>query len=119
MVDLKIKKESLPYRCEICHQTDYFDPVTNNCIRCQGSIKDSLIAKPQPHTNIRNPVISNSNRLKLLSTFSFTGLISGVIFNLLVDQGDYEKFWYYNLNDLYYPSWKFYFFAGVFFQIAF
>src|SRR5688572_18742208 len=31
---LKIKVESLPERCEVCHQSDLFDPVSNHCSRC-------------------------------------------------------------------------------------
>ncbi|HMZ82461.1 MAG TPA: hypothetical protein PLL06_22390, partial [Acidobacteriota bacterium] len=32
---MKIKSESLPVRCEICHQSDLFDPVLNQCERCR------------------------------------------------------------------------------------
>ena len=28
---LKVKAESLPKRCEVCHQADYFDAPTNIC----------------------------------------------------------------------------------------
>jgi hypothetical protein len=31
---IKINSESLPLRCEICHQTDCFIPETNQCSRC-------------------------------------------------------------------------------------
>lgn len=31
---IKIKSELLPERCEICHQSDCFDPITNTCSRC-------------------------------------------------------------------------------------
>src|SRR5437867_4126629 len=34
MGGLQIKIESKPKRCEICHQTDYFDPSKNFCKRC-------------------------------------------------------------------------------------
>jgi hypothetical protein len=34
MADVEIKAESLPQRCEICHQTDCFDATTNYCSRC-------------------------------------------------------------------------------------
>ncbi|HNC42569.1 MAG TPA: hypothetical protein PLU80_00205 [Acidobacteriota bacterium] len=34
---LKILKESLPTRCEVCHQSDLFDPVQNYCARCQST----------------------------------------------------------------------------------
>lgn len=33
---LKVKTESLPERCEICHQSDLFDPQRNQCSRCSG-----------------------------------------------------------------------------------
>jgi hypothetical protein len=33
---LKVKKESLAKRCEICHQRDCFDEVANYCLRCKG-----------------------------------------------------------------------------------
>ena len=33
--ELKIKRESLAERCEICHQSDQFDPATNRCSRCE------------------------------------------------------------------------------------
>ncbi len=29
-----IKQETLPVRCEVCHQVDFFDPETNHCVRC-------------------------------------------------------------------------------------
>ncbi len=31
---LTIKRESLPVRCEVCHQTDQFNPATGVCRRC-------------------------------------------------------------------------------------
>jgi hypothetical protein len=31
-----IVNESSPQRCEICHQTDFFDPATNSCARCHN-----------------------------------------------------------------------------------
>jgi len=33
---LKVKTESLPVRCETCHQADLFDPLKNYCSRCSG-----------------------------------------------------------------------------------
>src|SRR5260221_11266070 len=33
MIGLSIKTESLPQRCEICHQSDCFVPETNCCSR--------------------------------------------------------------------------------------
>ncbi len=34
-MEFKIKQERNPTRCEICHQTDRFDPEINHCARCQ------------------------------------------------------------------------------------
>lgn len=35
---IKIKKESLSTRCEICHKSDYFEPNKNRCLRCEDLI---------------------------------------------------------------------------------
>ncbi|MBI4747828.1 MAG: hypothetical protein HY774_05035 [Acidobacteria bacterium] len=46
---LKILKESLPSRCDVCHQADQFDPVTGVCQRCQfvfgGNPESDSLAK--------------------------------------------------------------------------
>lgn len=34
MSEIHIKAELLPKRCEICHQSDCFDPQNNYCSRC-------------------------------------------------------------------------------------
>ena len=39
MLKMEIKSESLPKRCEICHQSDHFNAVSNTCNRC-GHIED-------------------------------------------------------------------------------
>jgi hypothetical protein len=31
---LKIRSQTLPMRCEICHQQDHFDAIKNFCTRC-------------------------------------------------------------------------------------
>ncbi|MEW6737609.1 MAG: hypothetical protein AB1489_40380, partial [Acidobacteriota bacterium] len=36
MSELQIKSESLAKRCEICHCTDFFNPQTNYCSRCNN-----------------------------------------------------------------------------------
>ena len=35
MTKLKVKTEKLPRRCEICHQSDLFDPESEICHRCK------------------------------------------------------------------------------------
>ncbi len=39
---LKIRNESAPLRCEICHQSDGLDVFTGECIRC----RDIIIPEP-------------------------------------------------------------------------
>ena len=41
MVQMKIKTESLPERCEVCHQSDQFDATANHCERC--------LSQPETH----------------------------------------------------------------------
>jgi hypothetical protein len=36
---LQVKNESLPERCDVCHQNDFFDPQTSFCTRCQTQTK--------------------------------------------------------------------------------
>src|SRR5262245_47933183 len=51
-MNLIIKGETLPDRCEICHQSDLYDPVNNRCSRCAGvaipivKIQDSRLSLP-------------------------------------------------------------------------
>ena len=35
--ELKVRTESLPQRCDICHQSDLFNPETGHCARCAKS----------------------------------------------------------------------------------
>jgi hypothetical protein len=39
MNKLIVRHESPPERCEICHQSDRFNPETSFCSRCQGALK--------------------------------------------------------------------------------
>ncbi|MBI4748405.1 MAG: hypothetical protein HY774_07930 [Acidobacteria bacterium] len=41
-----IKQETLPARCEVCHQADFFEPETNYCARC-GHISRGFATKRQ------------------------------------------------------------------------
>ena len=44
MPEIQLKVESLPQRCEICHQADCFDASTNYCSRCG---KAANLLKPE------------------------------------------------------------------------
>jgi hypothetical protein len=45
-MSLTVRRENLPARCEICHQTDLFDPETGNCLRCSALVLNSPLAQP-------------------------------------------------------------------------
>ena len=53
---LKIKYESVPERCEICHQSDCFTPSSGHCSRCSALV----VWKPSSLQNnfVQNPRIS-------------------------------------------------------------
>lgn len=42
---LTINKQHLPVRCEICHQSDLFNPQTNHCARCNKISLSRLSSK--------------------------------------------------------------------------
>lgn len=63
MGNLKIKTESLPERCEICHQSDCFDPVTNRCTRCQNvatPVNKPYQPRPRHRRNNNRPAVVTS-----------------------------------------------------------
>ena len=61
MDELKIRSESLPGRCEICHQSDLYDAASNFCSRCGNLSLAELqteIKKPTPpHRDFRNGIV--------------------------------------------------------------
>ncbi|MBX7219530.1 MAG: hypothetical protein K1Y36_06260 [Blastocatellia bacterium] len=65
---LIIKAESLPARCEVCHQTDCFEPETGTCSRCQDVIQPATVQ-----------AVSLTSPRPAIST-TFVGILSGVIF---------------------------------------
>ena len=47
MSNFHIKAEKPPVRCEICHQSDCFDPVQGQCLRCFEAV-NVLTQSPTP-----------------------------------------------------------------------
>ncbi|MBK7996416.1 MAG: hypothetical protein IPK14_24515 [Blastocatellia bacterium] len=50
MKEITIRKETRPTRCEICHQSDMFDPETSQCQRCENivlSVNNPIVAARQ------------------------------------------------------------------------
>jgi len=43
MKEIQIKSESLPSRCEICHQSDLFEPEIDYCSRCNEPFDDEVL----------------------------------------------------------------------------
>lgn len=43
---LAVKRESLPVRCEVCHQTDKFNPATGVCRRCNEAFDEPVGLMP-------------------------------------------------------------------------
>jgi hypothetical protein len=73
--ELRVKTESLPERCEICHQSDLFDRQTNKCSRCstfsnEALIKESItIKQPVPLPNFLRTGIDNLRKAQRPSVF--------------------------------------------------
>src|SRR5687767_4693951 len=83
MKKLKVRVENSPCRCEICHQTDFFDPINNYCSRCTDISKTTQLysdyanrpfekhtQKTDIHTvQIRKQKQKQLNKLVLLNCF--------------------------------------------------
>ena len=76
--ELQIKAESLPERCEVCHQTDCFDPVNNHCTRCAGV----SVTVPSSLSN-SGPYIEAVNQARQVKTGGTMALLC-IITNILV-----------------------------------
>lgn len=79
MAQMKVKTESLPTRCEICHKADCFDPETGHCTRC-ASAQAAVQQRVQQHLKIpKRPLFTGfrTSRVKLARREnSFMRLIS-------------------------------------------
>lgn len=51
MEKVKLKTETPPTRCEVCHQSDMFDPEKNYCARCKDSTGMILNSTPETSQN--------------------------------------------------------------------
>ena len=74
MLKFHIKAEKPPVRCEICHQSDCFDPVQGQCLRCLEAV--NVLTQPQ------TPSIASLAGLVwkwALVGFVFGGLLGGGI----------------------------------------
>ena len=86
MIKIIIKNENLATRCEICHQSDYFNPETGDCLRCsivQSSNKEKFQTKYEFKKNKSyEPMMLNLEALKIYPQTIFLLLfLSWVIFS--------------------------------------
>jgi hypothetical protein len=58
MNKLKVKTEYHPIRCEICHQSDCFNPISNECERCKET--DCKKLEIITNTSINDPFERNN-----------------------------------------------------------
>jgi len=85
MSEIKIKAESFPERCEICHQIDCFDPVKNSCSRCNNLVCDNTTTFSK----------SDMNSVILYTPAAFLALLPmGASFLIFIGIG-FESEWSY------------------------
>ncbi|MBX7220800.1 MAG: TMEM43 family protein [Blastocatellia bacterium] len=91
MATLQIKRETLPVRCEICHQTDCFDPLSNSCSRCAAVVP--VTGHTLPHTRIEVTIGEpEPQRLPVTGWVQIRAVVSWVFglfyfFNLVQEYG--------------------------------
>lgn len=73
MSDLVIRQQHLATRCEVCHQSDLFNPQTNICLRCSdigGSNKPKNKKKGTTYNRFKLPV--NIVAARVIASTCFT-----------------------------------------------
>lgn len=74
---MQLKSETLAKRCEICHQSDCFDPQTSYCSRCAG-IPTTVPSRYSSSSSFLDAV----NDSRFVQTFGIISLIGALIFFL-------------------------------------
>ncbi len=105
MQQLKIKTESLPERCEICHQSDLFDPEANLCSRCSDIVMTGQQVVVREDGIDHSPLATNIRSLFQNSREFVCGFFLCAICSIIVEALDYffvqqlglEKFWMFAL----------------------
>lgn len=73
MKEITVRKENKPTRCEICHQSDMFNPMTNICQRCEN------LALPQIHPTppAQHPIALHQTTLDFIAVgAAFSGVLA-------------------------------------------
>ena len=104
---LEIRRESFPTRCEVCHQTDRFDPEHNFCFRCgyaHGINHSDAIANTpkEPKSFLhRRYTIPRYGKLIIGSTFVCLILVGLGYFNIVLPRARNEAAAKQQLRKLY------------------
>ncbi|MBI4853952.1 MAG: hypothetical protein HY819_19315 [Acidobacteria bacterium] len=80
MAKIKIKQQSFPKRCDICHQTDLFDAENNVCSRCV-LVKD-LTSKAYESSTRANPssmTIITAGNIELMTLIQIGAIVFALI----------------------------------------
>ncbi len=88
-MSLTVRRENPPVRCEICHQTDLFDPESGNCARCTP-----VLAAPVNPLNPPENVFRAAR--KRISTWTAILVAAGgllaIVVSLMTEQQQYAPF---------------------------
>ncbi len=72
----QIARTTLARRCEICHQSDCFDPVQEVCSRCSGTSVD-LTTNAEPQT-AKPSIFIDQGLVFIKPTTTFRGFLTGI-----------------------------------------
>src|SRR5947209_134921 len=114
MVDIHFKTEKLPQRCEICHQSDCFDPYLIYCTRC-ANIETQKNNKPlfnnsglfDSKITEEKKLISKDIRLNEIDVYVIISILIGVIFQVIDVTFLMDKHWIY--HPTFYSDGKYYY----------
>jgi hypothetical protein len=90
---LKVKTESLPQRCEICHQSDCFDAQSNFCSRCSGV--------PQIQTRATINIVRKAATLTDAELGVASGMSVGMFIGIIFWCNNLVKFSIYQSSDFF------------------
>jgi hypothetical protein len=68
---IKIRNEGYPQRCEICHQSDCFDPRRGLCLRCRDILTMATTGQCAPVKLALRPFVAPLLLLTALKYFSY------------------------------------------------
>lgn len=107
MATLEIKIEKYPQRCEICHQSDKYDPIANLCGRC----KQVNIGNKNLVDVIFSNVTSMMNKYFVINWIN--GYLAAYLFGFIATYPGFELFFFYRQEKFLVPNWKYFLCAAM------